>query len=576
MLSDNEPLYCELTNTNLPNGKFTLVWYNAVHQFRDEPNNYFIYLVLKEAETRRAFVVKRNIKEAPGIHLGAIIENQKFTSIAVGEVFSVDVEITEETLSAPIMLPSAVVDSSWLSFSPDSLDSDNLVFYGYDLQSSIQQQQVLTCYDTRHYRNIHFPCYEIARFYYWRSASMIRQVMASDRIGEKDIVQGFHSGFQYNPVSGQARIRLKRNSRRDDAAEIARFAIPDGYAHTMFHRFKKELVKSRDIIRQRNRQAGIPNNHNFGNLRAFFPFFGNTYMKIRGLELSNGDILALQILEEDSEYPFSSLNVEYYKNNGDPKPAYENVTKRFKSKHTNRTTSHTPSNEYTETNSKNVESQDSRLGLNGIEINIEGIDIDLDKELDTAYENSDKQTDLSSNAASSSGDPDTSQMNTHTASENVDQNTLESEDTEQSAFSLIRKLLELAKVQDNAFDYHLHCIEPLPTRPIDESKRWKWKLATKSNKSPRHYLVAVLTYKSKTYTLVDVERDKKMPAISVLITACDIRDTIVSIMYDLTKYKHSWNINRHIDNNLSMTFEHPHGGNDESKKNWIIERLDRF
>lgn len=139
------------------------------------------------------------------------------------------------------------------------------------------------------------PCFVIAAAYYFKSTSL-RETILSRRI-----VSLFHE-CTLDQGSKHATILLKDAGNVGDAKYIARLHLNE-FAHQRLNLCKDHLYANKDATYKR--------------LRIDFPVMQNLMIKARGCLSSNSDggktFIVFQIMEEDSLFPFNSIDIYYEK-----------------------------------------------------------------------------------------------------------------------------------------------------------------------------------------------------------------------------------------------------------------------
>lgn len=231
--------YSDFTIDNLPDGEYVVVWFNNINHFKIKTQDYFIVFVVKNLQTNEFRIMYRNVKESPEISLGSIIYNKTVTSKTVGEEFTSIMNIPMHNIGFTMKRerPDFYVNEKYFSLPNEVVLTQNI----YKLLRRSSEQRLLEYTDTEG-NTILFPSYVIAQYYYYRSSSMSKQVMARYSVNETAL-EGLYESAKVDK-EGNASIVLKPNASGRDGAEIFRFAV-DEYAKNNFKRIYIDLAKSK-------------------------------------------------------------------------------------------------------------------------------------------------------------------------------------------------------------------------------------------------------------------------------------------------------------------------------------------
>lgn len=158
------------------------------------------------------------------------------------------------------------------------------------------------------------PCFVAASVYYFRSTGLREAIMAR-RLPR--LVQS----CDLDPTSWHATIHLSSEANVSDAPTIARFML-DSYAFQRINLCKDHHYASSEQT-YRRLYADVP-------VQQFIP------MQARGIytedQVGNGTFVVFEILQEDSYYPFQSIDVYYQ--SGEAASEEESEATSFPQKHT--------------------------------------------------------------------------------------------------------------------------------------------------------------------------------------------------------------------------------------------------
>lgn len=568
--------YSALHLDNFPAGKHTILWYNHINHFRKTSQDYHIALVLKNLETGELQINYRNLKEIPALSLGAIVENQRLSHETIGKHYSLLLSIPQHSASTKMRQQKQefFLQQPYFSFEGnETIMTDERT---YKLLDRSKEQGFLE-YQDESGRNILFPAYVVAQYYYYRSASMIAQVMAYT-LKDNNRVKGLYKNCSCDDA-GNASIILHPGAANKDAPEIFRFAISD-YASMMFHRIYSDLAKSSQMIKERLEKHHISSTHNTGVLSAFFPFHGLSVMRIRGEELADGSILALEIIEENSPYPFENLTVfREHKKYNERLLQMGKIQKKLSAKITEHLNSKRPDQQFDDVTVMATKKQDGRLDLANKDIEYQIIKLNEEAESFKTVDKTSDEADLASDMASYNGDQNTAQANVQikidpSKPESDEENEEDEEQKDRPGLDDFFYMLQITTDSTPSFSYIVEQYENLPKKPKGDRSKKKWLSAyLADNTTSRRYAAAQIQYNGRNVFVIDVERDSRVEGLSVIIIAMSDNSpiqekTIYDIMVDLVKENSSWLHNITIPGLIHKTIIHPSNNAEDSIKNW--------
>ena len=573
--------YSDMILEKIPEGKYAVVWYNNIHKYKTNTHDYFVNYVLKNLETQEAKVVSINIQESPAIPLGLIFKDKQASYERLGKIYTSLINIPKHSENSRINRQdvSLYKNEEYFALQEKIVLNDSHV---YNLLQRSREQTLLEYTDVEG-KKILFPSYVIAQYYYYRSPSMSKQVMAT-YISNEDALKGLYKSVRFLDEDGNAAIVLKPNAKGRDGSEIFRFAVHK-YAHTMFHKIYKDLARSSKEIEQKLKQKleekDMSTEHKIATLSAFFPFYGISYFKYRGTELSDGRILVLEILAEDSSYPFKSLTI--YRQSKSLKNKIVQLGKVFNTLRTNINNfmnSRTPNSIFVPQSVYTQQKMDGRLDLTDKEINYDVLDADDESESTNNVIDINYLTDLSTNEADSSGDLDTSQANIENDTVYKPDGWDERERPGLEAFLImLEEAQKLVEAKGEQFNYYVNDEQMLPQKPTYDKSRKKWaKSLLIDDETPRAYSCAYIEYNGKNLCVFDVERDKRVKGLSVLIIAmknnAPVSEGLINnILLDFVKEAGAWLQKVSTNSFRHKTIYHIKAVNEDTIKDWAKRLL---
>ena len=571
----------DFTIDSLPDGKHLVVWFNNINRFEIKTQDFFIIFAIKDLETNEFRIVYRNIKESPDISLGSIIYNKRVTNKFIGEEFISIIDVSKHNKSFTMKRENLEFYKGEEYFSlPDNI---SLTAHTYNLLRRSQEQKLLE-YEDNEGNTILFPSYVIAQYYYYRSSSMSRQVMAH-YITNETALQGLYKSVSMDK-DGNASIVLKPNAKGRDGAEIFRFAV-DGYANYNFHRIYVDLIKNKREIDATLKKMNIKPTHNTAALSALFPFHGLAYIRYRGARLSDGRIMALEILAEDSEYPFQNLTIYRQAKKIGAKPIkLGQIQGTLDSQISDVITDRTPSNIFTPVEMYSDPKEDGRIDLKTKEIVHDMLSSDEEIDEIQTTDKVDYETDTSFTEPESDGD-------LNTAHAEIETEVLDKPDgwdkKERPGLEAFLGMLEVAenKAEEKGlvFDYFVNDEEMLPQKPTYDNSRKMWsKSLLVDDVTPRAYSCAYIQCDGKNVCVIDVERDSRVKGLSVLILAMNnniqVNEGLIKrILVDFVQEAGSWLQNISTDNFRKKNINHPDSISEDSIDNWakrLLKNIDNL
>ena len=327
--------YSELKIDTLPTGEYSVVWYNNINQYPSKQRDYYVKLILQNLSTQELKIIDRNIKEIPALALGSIFRDKQLSGDRIGIYFDFTFNVQKPQNTSSIASELFNIPDSYFG----KLNTQIPLSDGHIYNAAFHSKNQQGIHISSNGKTVFFPAYVITQYFYFRSASMIKQIMSEDS-KYQDAVHGLYKTIEID-AGGHAKITLNPGASTDDAPEIVRFSREiDPYANKLFHQIQNDLIASHLKNKTFYEQKGWPYKFNTSILKAFFPFTGNVDMTLRGIELDENYYLALEIIEENSVYPFETLTIFREDPNGGRPIEEKKVTKKKKSNNTTKNARH--------------------------------------------------------------------------------------------------------------------------------------------------------------------------------------------------------------------------------------------
>lgn len=566
----SELTYSELNVEAFPEGEYSIIWYNNINKYKSKTRDYFVKLVLENIQTGELKALDRNIKEIPALPLGSIIMNKKLTLQKQGELYNFTFQLNnpQQLIKVPSKFFQEPIEYfKKLDRKKISLSNGNEYSVGY--HSSSQQGLLLLSED----RSVFFPSYVIAQYFYFRSSSLIKQIMSYQH-KHGDAVKGLYRSIERDEY-GNTKILLLPGSSPDDAPEILRFSEINPYGNKLFHQIYNDLVDSHLKNKKFYEEKGWGYPYNSAVLRTNFPVLGNINMTFRGIQLTNNEYLALEIIQENSVYPFDTLTIfrESPKRKDKIIPEGMITTNRFRSQDiTKNVNDLTPNTMFEHIQVSNDAQEDGRMDLKDKRIVYEKIKIESDAELTKITEDINAPVNLNSDHEESNGDDRTTQINP-----SYDGDILESTNVDREVPDLddFKIMLYYASQQYENFSYTLSSHMTMPVPGKKGKKQWIRAYLTTGER--RSYMTATINYQGKMYCAIEIEKDPRIIRASTLILRMDDfskvpDDLIRSILLNYVEMERHWLYGIEPDNYSSATLMHPRDTKEDSINKWT----DRF
>lgn len=561
--------YTDLIIEEFPEGDYEILWPHYFRKNVKSTNDYYVQLVLKNLLTNEATIVEKNIKEISALPLGGIINNKNLTEERTGELYTL--ELSVNTSQTATTLPGYFISSHTPYF--NVLTSTIKLFdkFDYNLDYYSKQTNGVELYN-KYGDIVFFPAYIIAQYYYFRSASLIRQIMSGSH-RYTDSVKGLYKTISKDSA-GNMEILLQPGASPEDAAEIFRFAV-DPYANKLFNNIFIDLSNSHLYYLRKYDGRGSYGS-GIASPQLYFPFNADVQITFRGIKLADNYFLALEIIEENSPYPFEKLTI-YTENpyrKDQPIKVGQIIKKLSAQNITGKVSGTIPNSRFEDIKISNGIQHDGRLDLISKIIINEKIAVESKSEILTISEDFDEGVNLNTDHAECSGDKTTVQMNPAYKGIEPSLRSIPNLDD-------FKNMLYAASKKNEKFSYVISGNLPFPQKPKDDfdSKRWLRALLKKDNITPRAFLLALINFNGCIYTILEVEKDDRIPKISTLILKMNDRtrvpnDIVRSILIDYIKEEKAW-LHAIVPIDYEYrTFIHPHDSTSKNINGWAARLLD--
>ena len=556
MIELNDFNISQLKLKNLPSDKkLRYIMHGNIYQFESD---FYINGIFMDDKDKNYYLSLLPLKGLSAFPLGSIFEGMKVTSKNILQnVIDVKIVLNKKLTGFKRIKDIEILKDLFLKI-PDEIS-------GYTGQNKAVENQLVAIYKDRLSGKIlYIPHYEIARWYYIRSSSMCRQVLSGN-------LEGLYYEAKYlDYYKKEAKIIMKHGSSNGDSSEIFRFTKND-FANIMFHNFSLDLAANKSKYNESK-------DYDTTKIRANFPIYGELNLKIKGFPVGKNAIFVYQFIEEDSSYPFNSLDVYRYGPN--KKKEKEAVIKKkspIKSEMGNQIDENTPSSEYeNQTTENDVVLDELRKGLEGKSIKYKPmLDPSEDNEsiAEHKFQVSGVDLDLSLSDASKSGDKDLVHTSLVNKTIDEDEKFVKRENNLTLFKQMIFKIIDVDLKKDN-LGVSVNIIQHanLPRKPKEDKSRKQWLLAFLSDvQTPRQYMIAKIIINKQIFYVVEIEKELESEKIATHIFYIKHADVHNSTMYKILKNyvenNGSWKVEK-INRNLEQFYIN-HVGNTSG----IAERL---
>lgn len=553
----------DLSLTYFPVNKKVIVYsYGGVYH---KETNFKIALILKEIdkENPEYFMTYINLKDMANFPIGSIIDNQQKLNKFIGlkQNLVLNLEIIEYKMLFEIPeLKEKLITSNF----PNKIGKYNSKYH-------IQGQYYFILKDKNTNKNVYIPHYEVARWFYFTTPSMTKQILSASLSPMVSILNGLYKNITHVSLDTKE-IILTQNANTNDAANIYRY-VTDEYSNNCWNQIRRNLTASAIEIKLLKEDKGYVADLNEMKLKVDFPIKEEISLNARVANLKDGSFLVLKFINEDSSYDFENLFIKIERKNKTVEPVGVIKKKKInKTKLSKKITNNIPQVEISSVIINN-ESEDFEERLDLKTKKIEKI-IEYKKEkefieLETNLEG-DIFLDLSTKDAEISGD-------SSTVNGNMENENPEIDDREYLTLSDFKAMLFECAKEIKEFSFNIQKEDYLPQKPEnDTNKKRKWRKSKLQNdKTKRRYLAVLVNYNDKNFTLIEIERDILVDGLSTLIIWDNDYSKIDNdIVYSIVKnfvYENGRWLKNYKDFVFNKDFlEHPKDENNSKLKEWYL------
>lgn len=560
----------EFSLTYFPKNKKVVVFsYGNIYQ---QETNFKIALILKELDVLipQYFLVYINLKDIAIFPMGTIVDNQK--------------KINEyDGLKSNLLLDLEKVESKTLFEIPElkkqlvTSDFPNKI-NNFSSKYHIQGQYYFIFKDENTNKNVYISHYEVARWFYFTTPSMTKQILSASLKDDNSIIRGLYKNINHID-SDLKEITLTQNANTNDAANIFRYAT-DKFSNNSWYQVRRNLTASAQEIKLDKEQKGYASNSNEMKLKVDFPIKQTISLNARVKVLDEESFFVLKFINEDSSYDFETLFIKIERKNKPDEPiGVIKKTKISKTKISKQITNNTPNKEFLGIRINNqMEDLEERLDLKTkkIERKIEYIDEQEFIQSEKDYEG-DNEIELSTDDSESGTDNNTGELTIE--NQEQDNKTIK----EYLTLDDFKSMLFECSKENKEFFFCIQMEDYLPQKTEnDRNNRRKWKKAKLlDGKTKRKFLAAVINYKNKNFMLIEIERDLLVDGLSTLIIWDEdnsiIKDSIIFSIVKNFVYENGRWLRNYEDFIINKDFlEHPKDENKNRLKNWSQRLLEKI
>lgn len=549
--------------TYFPKNKRVMVCsYGNIYQ---QETNFKIALILKEINKKKPeyFLTYINLKDMANFPIGSIINNQQKLNTFVGSQQNLVLDLQNSSYKRLFEIPELKKKLISLNF-PDKIGKFSSKYH-------VQGQYYFILKDENTKKNVYIPHYEVARWFYFTTPSMTKQILSASLSPITSVLSGLYKSITQIDLDTKE-ITLTQNANTNDAPNIYRYAT-DEYSNNCWNQIRRNLTASANEIRLLKEKKGFPSNSNEMKLRVDFPIKEEISLNARVIVLEDGSFLVLKFINEDSSYDFENLFIKIERKNKTVEPIGVIKKKKInKNKLSNKITNNIPQVEISSVIINN-ESEDfeERLDLKTKKIE-KIIEYKDEKEFIKSEINleGDIFLDLSTKDAEISGD-------SNTVSGNMENENSEIDGRKYLTLSDFKEMLFECAKEIKEFSFNIQNEDYLPQKPEnDTNKKRKWRKSRLLNdKTKRKYLAVLVSYNDKNFILIEIERDSLVDGLSTLIIWDNDYSKINSdILYSIVKnfvYENGRWLKNYKDFVFNKDFlEHPKDENNSKLKEWYL------
>ena len=557
----------EFLLTYFPKDKKVMVYsYGNIYQ---QETNFKIALILKEMVDNAEpeyFLRYINLKDMANFPIGSIIDNGKKLDKFGGK--KVNLILNLENIESKIMLEISKLKKELVKPTfPEKIGNFNSKFH-------VQGQYYFILKDENTNKNVYIPHYEVARWFYFTTPSMTKQILSASLNEESSMLKGLYKNI-IHINSKFKEITLTQNANTKDAANIFRY-VTNKYANNCWYQVRRNLTASGIELKNKQQEKGYINNSFEMKIKVDFPIKEEISLNARVKVLEDGSFLVLKFINEDSIYDFETLFVQTERRNKTKEfqQVIRNV-KPAKGKLSKKITDNTPNEEFNPIviDNESIDFEE-RLDLKSKSIrkSLKYID-ECDISSLNNKSNSDKKIDLSTKYAESNGSDDTAGVLIENENPEVD-------DREYLSLTDFKNMLFECSKENNEFSFFIQIEDYLPQKPENNmNKKRKWrKSKLLDNKTKRKYLAVSINYDNKNFTLIEIERDLLVDGLSTLIIWRNDYSKIDNLVILSVVRNFVYESGRWVKNYDEYVFnwcllEHPKDENKNRMKEWYSRLL---
>ena len=286
--------------TYFPKDKKVLVFsYGNIYQ---KETNFEIALILKELipSNPEYFLIYINLKDIANFPIGTIVNNQKKLNKFVGSKANLILNL--ENIKSKMLFEIPNLRKEIITFTfPPKINKFNSKYH-------VQGQYYFILKDKNTNKNVYIPHYEVARWFYFTTPSMTKQILSASLKEESSVLKGLYKSI--NHIDSESKeIILTQNANTNDAPNIFRYAT-DMYSNNSWHQIRRNLTASAEEIRLTKKEKGYSTDSNEMKIKANFPIREEIILNARVKVLEDGSFLILKFINENSSYNFETLFIK--------------------------------------------------------------------------------------------------------------------------------------------------------------------------------------------------------------------------------------------------------------------------
>lgn len=519
--------------------KVILVMYSHLYQFESD---IFISLIFKDYESSSSeyYLSLVPLKAISAFPLGTIFKEQKIHNEKSESRVVNNITINLEEKKYESFKFSEL--KSFFKYIKENIPDKIGKYYGQ--HKSIGEQRFFIFEDSFNSIKVLIPHYEIARWYYFKSSSLTRQLLSMN-------LEGLYKEASYlDDEEKKGKIILNFGASNADAPEIFRFA-KNPFSKIMFDSFFLDLSQS---IQEKETFKKMTLNTNI-------PIFGEINIKGKGFFIDKRKeyFFINQIIEEDSDYPFQELDI--YREKKSKSSGARKVSRKVKERKNDEVliTNTTPNSAWTSVNITKNESyfvREMRKGLDDKLIRHNPL-IKTDEESETIEESEiiidEFDSELSFLTSSTNGESDTIKANMQDYYETE-------EHREVFRLEAFIDMMDII-INEHNCQFEVSNLLNLPQKPKNDKSRTTYKKAfLEDGITKRKYVYYNLEFEGYKFTIIEVEIDEVLKSASTLFILNSSfleKYKIFLIMEDFTRNYGNWLKNKgYEESSYEIDFYH--------------------